>query len=123
MTPQAVADHVDLARSFLQQSKVYLARGDLHQASEKGWGAAAHLAKAIEISQNWTNEQHDQFDDVIERACYLFRQPGIEGRGQNAAHYLHRNCYRHSSLLKEDRIRSRIADVENMLNIFVPFVT
>ena len=96
--------------------------GDLHQASEKGWGAATHLAKAIAVSQGWKYEHHDQFDKIIEQACDSFRQPSVEGYGQNAAHYLHRNYYRHPSLLDRDRIRSRIADVENMVDILAPFV-
>ncbi len=122
MATQAVADHLELARGFLARSRSYLAEGDLHQASEKGWGAAAHLVKAIAKAQGWDYEHHDQFDDVIERACDLFRQPSIEGRGQNAAHYLHRNYYRHPSLLKADRICNRLDDVENMMKVLAPFI-
>ena len=118
-----VTDHLELARQFLARSRQYLSDGDLHQASEKGWGAAAHLAKAIAAAQGWQYEHHDQFDDIIERACDLYRQPSMEGRAQNAAHYLHRNYYKHPSLLKADRIHRRLDDVEAMLNIFDPFIS
>ena len=47
---EAVADHVNQARDFLAKSREYLTRGDLHQASEKGW-AAAHMVKAVTIAQ------------------------------------------------------------------------
>ena len=30
------------ARDFLAKSREYLTQSDLHQASEKGWGAAGH---------------------------------------------------------------------------------
>ena len=43
----AVADYRQQARVFLNESRQYLAEGDLHQASEKGWGAAAWMAKAV----------------------------------------------------------------------------
>ena len=39
---EAVADHVNQARDFLAKSREYLTQSDLHQASEKGWGAAGH---------------------------------------------------------------------------------
>ena len=38
---------------------------DLHQASEKGWGAAAHMAKAVALTQGWPYERHDQFHQVM----------------------------------------------------------
>ena len=40
---EAVADHVNQARDFLARSREYLTQSELHQASEKGWGAAAHM--------------------------------------------------------------------------------
>ncbi|MCY4455272.1 MAG: hypothetical protein OXC56_03050 [Chloroflexi bacterium] len=46
-----VADYAAQAREFLTRSREYLAAGDLHQASEKGWGAAAHMAKAVAAAQ------------------------------------------------------------------------
>ena len=48
---EAVADHVNQARDFLAKSREYLTQGDLHQASERGWGAAAHMVKAVAIAQ------------------------------------------------------------------------
>ena len=43
----AAGDYRQQARNFLGKSREYLAEGDLHQASEKGWGAAAWIAKAV----------------------------------------------------------------------------
>ena len=40
-----VLGHASQAREFLNKARGYLAAGDLHQASEKGWGAAAHMAR------------------------------------------------------------------------------
>jgi len=44
---EAVTDYETQARDFLVKGQQYLAAGDLHQASERGWGAAAHMAKAV----------------------------------------------------------------------------
>ena len=46
--PEAVVeDYRQQSRYFLAKSREYLADDDLHQASEKGWGAAAWMAKAV----------------------------------------------------------------------------
>ena len=42
----AIADYRQQAREFLAKSRQYLADDDLHQAAEKGWGAA-WMAKAV----------------------------------------------------------------------------
>ena len=43
----AVGDYRQQALHSLGKSREYLAEGHLHQASEKGWGAAAWMAKAV----------------------------------------------------------------------------
>lgn len=65
---EAVADHVNQAREFLAKSREYLAQGHLHQASEKGWGAAAHMVKAVAIAQGWEYERHSDFSQVLNSA-------------------------------------------------------
>ena len=67
----AVADYRQQAREFLVKSRQYLAGDDLHQASEKGWGAAAWMAKAVAEAQGWKYTRHDEFVDVMHRAQQL----------------------------------------------------
>lgn len=45
MTPAQA--YQNASRSLLAQGFAELARGDLRQASEKGWGAAAQMLKSI----------------------------------------------------------------------------
>ena len=65
---EAVADHVYQARDFLARSREYLTQSDLHQASEKGWGAAAHMVKAVAIAQGWEYERQSDFSQVLNSA-------------------------------------------------------
>ena len=65
---EVVANHVNQARDFLARSREYLTGGDLHQASEKGWGAAAHMVKAVAIAQGWEYERHCDFSQVLNSA-------------------------------------------------------
>ena len=64
----AVGDYRHQARQFMVKSRQCLADGDLHQASEKGWGAAAWMAKAVAEAQGWKYTRHDEFADVLNRA-------------------------------------------------------
>ena len=56
--PEEVADYAGQAREFLQKGQDYLSAGDLYQASEKGWGAAAHMAKAVAVAKGWEYRNH-----------------------------------------------------------------
>ena len=122
MTPSAVAEHVQLARDFLERSKNYLAEGDLHQASEKGWGTAAHIIKAVAAANGWEYEHHDHFSSVVMNARQRYRQPGLR-EWSRSAEALHVNYYKRKDLLNPDLIREDISDVEQMVNVLHPFIT
>ena len=121
MTTEIAADHVELAQNFLERSKSYLAQVDLHQASEKGWGAASHIVKAVAAANGWEYERHDDFDSVVSNARQRYRQPSLRQYG-NSAHSLHRNYYKRSLLLSAGTIQEDIEDVERMVNILQPFL-
>ena len=46
------------SRRFLEQARRELREGDLAQASEKGWGAASQMVKAVAQSRGWQHDQH-----------------------------------------------------------------
>ena len=118
-TTGIVTDHVKLARDFLERSKSYFSQGDLHQASEKGWGAASHIVKAVAAVNNWGYESHDQFENVVVNARQRYRQPSLLEMSR-AAEALHRNYYKRSVLLNASVILQDIQDVEKMVNILAP---
>ena len=66
-----VRAYADQAREFLDRALEYLGSGDLHQASEKGWGAAAHMAKAVALTRGWQYDRHSVFHQVINQARRL----------------------------------------------------
>lgn len=121
MATQVATDHVGIAKQFLARSKGYLADGDLHQASEKGWGAAAHIAKAVAHENGWDYEHHDQFDNIIANAAYRYHRQSLMQYG-DSAHGLHRYYYQHPSFLNANRIQDRIADVEKLVITLEPLL-
>ena len=54
-------------RTFLARARVYLAEGDLLQASEKGWGAAAQMVKSIAEARGWPHNGHRELWRVVNR--------------------------------------------------------
>ncbi|MCY4558731.1 MAG: hypothetical protein OXF79_20615 [Chloroflexi bacterium] len=59
------ADHDRISVEFLRRSREYLAQGELLQASEKGWGAAAHAAKSYAATRQLQYNHHEQLNDLI----------------------------------------------------------
>ena len=53
------ATYREQSRIFLRQAHEELSKGDLRQASEKGWGAAAEIVKAIASRRRWNHWYHD----------------------------------------------------------------
>ena len=121
MVTQAVTEHIELAKNFLGRSRTYLENGDLHQASEKGWGAASHIIKAVAAANNWDYESHDAFETVVVNARQKYRQPSLL-RMAHAAEALHRNYYRRAQFLNADVIEEEIKEVETMVTVLRPFI-
>ncbi len=44
---EIVASHREQSHTSMARAWEHLEAGDLHQASEKGWGAAPHMGKAM----------------------------------------------------------------------------
>ena len=54
------------ASDFLSQAFLELDEGDLRQASEKGWGAAAQVVKAVAEKRGWEHRQHDHLFAAVD---------------------------------------------------------
>lgn len=59
--------HTETAQTFLNQARSELEQGDLVQASEKGWGAAAQIVKATAEQRGWRHQSHRDLFQVVER--------------------------------------------------------
>ena len=119
-TPQ-VTDHIELAWEFLRRSRDYLANDDLHQASEKAWGAAAHIMKAVAAERGWEYEHHDEFTTTAQKAGAWYRQSSLRSMAKSA-NELHQNYYKRKVLLDTKAIEEDIDDVERMVSILIPFL-
>jgi hypothetical protein len=115
----AAGDYRQRSRYFLGKSREYLAEGDLHQASEKGWGAAAWMAKAVAETRGWEYARHEQFNVVLTQARDLTGNYRIlELRG--LANDLHRNFYTRRRFLDAVDIEASLGLMAELLDLLEP---
>ncbi len=82
----------DQSRAYLEQANEELARDDLRQASEKGWGAASQIVKAVAEERGWEHRGHRQLHDAV---SMLVDETGDEDLSAlfAVANHLHINFY------------------------------
>ena len=107
------------SQRFLAQAKQELTAGDLQQASEKGWGAAAQILKAIAEQRSWEHSRHRHYHRIVSRLR------SETGDGDIAhlfavASVLHENFY--ENVLPPDEIAENLDDVQALLSKLKPLL-
>ena len=109
------AEHGIICAEFVRRSRAYLADGQLLQASEKGWGAAAHAAKFIAGIRGWRYREHWEFEgEVIPRLARETGRMEIH-KWCRSANELHRNFYNDNR--NAQQIAAYLDDVVNLVNL------
>ncbi|MYC35397.1 MAG: hypothetical protein F4X66_00550 [Chloroflexi bacterium] len=116
---EEVSDYETQAREFLGMAWDFLAAGNLHQASEKGWGAASHMAKAVAVAQGWQYGNHAEFSNVMYQARQLTGNPRFR-QLRGVANELHLNYYKRKRNLNAGEIREDLEEVVELLEILHP---
>ena len=85
-------NYLAASKELLSKAHEELAQGDIRQASEKGWGAAAQMVKAVAERRAWPHNGHSLLFRVIRR---LTEETGDEqiDRLFQVANSLHSNFY------------------------------
>jgi uncharacterized protein (UPF0332 family) len=66
-TADTVAYHQERSHHFLNLVDDELARGELEEASNKVWGAAAHAIKAVAERRGWQHHAHALLEETVDR--------------------------------------------------------
>ena len=100
------------SRAMMAQSRTELAQGDLQQASEKGWGAAAQMMKAVAQARGWDHGRHRHLHQI---ASHLRAETGDGDiyRFFQVAGSLHENFYENQMAAQD--IDQSLHDVERLL--------
>ena len=106
--------HLEVSREFLIHAREQLDLGNSLQASEKGWGAAAHAVKAIAERRGWRHKSHRDLFTVTDRIAESSSRPEVvELFGVASA--LHQNFY--EGWMSNDFISTCLDSVGKLLDI------
>ena len=107
-------DHAQISAAFLHRSRAYLSNGDLLQASEKGWGAAAHAVKTYAASRTLAYINHSDFHYIVTELRMETRRDQIRF-WERSANDLHQNFYEDD--FGAQQIAECLDDVANLVNL------
>ena len=101
------------AHQLYDQALVELEAGDLRQASEKLWGAAAQVLKSFAEKHDLEHDSHSHAYKVIREAVRESRNPDV-GEWFKHAEALHGNFC--ENWMIESEIRASAADVRRLID-------
>ncbi len=115
-----VVTYREAGRQLLAQARAELDAGDLRQASEKAWGAAAQMVKAAAQARGWPHNAHRDLWTGIRDLTNEIGDPDIHSLFASA-HYLHGNFYENAfdaEMVRHhlDRVGQFIAKLEGLLD-------
>ena len=108
----------DASRLLLSQATTELAKGDLRQASEKGWGAAAQIVKAVAEQQGWEHDSHRLLFGAVSRLAVKTGHEDLKLLF-HLANTLHVNFY--DDLMDSGMVETALGSVESFVDRVEPF--
>ncbi len=104
---------------LLAQARAELAAGDVRQASEKGWGAAALMLKAVAEERGWEHDRHRHHFRTVGRLRAELGDGGIMDDFARA-NLLHENFYE-DEFTRAD-VEEGLDRVESLVNKLDPLL-
>ena len=104
--------HTDIANDFLPKARAYLAQGDLLQASEKGWGAAARMVKAVAETRGWRHSTHGDLHRTVNRLAEELSDQRLRNLFRSAG-ALHQNFY--EGYMTDSTVADALDDVKEIV--------
>jgi len=113
LDPQDMVEfHLKLCEKYLVEAEELLKRGDYVQASEKGWGAAAQVVKAIAAKEGRRILSHGELHREVVRVAKALNDDEIRRLWQSAI-ALHQNFY--ENWLPQEMVERNIEDVKKLI--------
>jgi hypothetical protein len=105
-------EHIDIGRELLARAEEAAAQDDLLQASEKGWGAAAHMVKGVAQRKRWRHDGHRELYQVVNRLAQETEDRQIRVLF-NSASALHSNFY--ENWMPKEMVEDSLAQVREFV--------
>ena len=107
-----VVTYREASSRLLTQARLELEAGDVRQASEKGWGAAAQAVKAAAQQRGWTHNYHRALFMVVTDLSNETADPELDVLFASA-NYLHINFY--EDALDAAKVRRHLVRTEEFI--------
>ena len=104
-----------MSQELLRKAREALTEGDLVQASEKGWGAAAQAVKAVAEARGWPHDSHRALYEIANRLAAEAGDPDLR-RLFSVASSLHQNFYEH--WMPNEMVAADLESVAELLERF-----
>ena len=104
--------HLKLSEKYIKDAEEFLTKKDLVQASEKAWGAATQIVKALAAKEGKELRSHRELHRYV---AELSKEKGDREimKFWFSATSLHQNFY--ENWFPEEAVRSAIEDVKNFI--------
>ena len=102
----------DRSKNFLAKAREELAEGDLEQASEKAWGAAALIVKALGTQRGEVHEKHSHLFNIVHALARQYHDHHLRHLFYVAS-ALHSNFYENT--FDPQAVSDGIEDVETFV--------
>ena len=105
-----------MSRDYMARAEGYLRQGDLVQASEKSWGAAACALKFIAEQRGWLHQSHSLLFDISGQVAEELGRPDLRDLFA-VAKSMHQNFYENWEPVDEveyavGRVKEYLAELE-----------
>ena len=84
--------YAEQSAEYWRQAQEELEKDDLRQASEKGWGAASQMVKAVAEKRRWDHKSHHDLHDAVDKLADETKDSDLILQFGSAAN-LHINFY------------------------------
>jgi len=114
-----VSFHLSLCEKYLREAEEFLSKGDVVQASEKAWGAAAQIVKAMAAKEGVEIRSHKGLHEYVGKIVERTGDCEI-GRLWRSASALHVNFY--ENWLPIGLVKDGIEDVKKLVEKLKKFL-
>jgi hypothetical protein len=104
--------HLKLSEKYMNEAEEFLRKGDLVQASEKAWGAASQIVKALAAKEGRELRSHRELHKEVTKIARGTKDEEIRSLWQSAG-MLHQNFY--ENWLPSEMVEGNIEDVKKLV--------
>jgi uncharacterized protein (UPF0332 family) len=104
--------HIKLCEKYLKEGEELLKKGDYVQASEKFWGAASQMIKALAVKKGLELKSHGELHKYVVEIAKQTNKEEIRALWQSAIS-LHQNFY--ENWLPPEMVKGNADDIKNLV--------